>query len=74
MLADLLRAGHAAGFDMFTIDADLRPGVARVARGSPAGRPRQGHPTKPGRATAALSLFPGKISGSSSARASTRTC
>ncbi len=31
-LLDLLRAGHAAGFDMFTIDADgggLRPAVAR---------------------------------------------
>ncbi|MFB9546521.1 hypothetical protein [Micromonospora sagamiensis] len=30
-LIDLLRAGHAAGFDMFTIDADagLRPAIER---------------------------------------------
>ncbi|SCL20463.1 hypothetical protein GA0074692_0874 [Micromonospora pallida] len=30
-LIDLLRAGHTAGFDMFTIDADagLRPAIAR---------------------------------------------
>lgn len=28
-LLDLIRAGHAAGFDMFTIDADLRTAIAR---------------------------------------------
>jgi hypothetical protein len=42
-LLDLLRAGHTAGFDMFTIDADadaaMRPGVARRRRRSRRPRP-----------------------------------
>ncbi|WP_406106319.1 hypothetical protein [Micromonospora globbae] len=46
-LLDVLRAGHAAGFDMFTIDVDdagLRPAVARRRlRASRSGRaPRAG--------------------------------
>ncbi|MGI5214814.1 hypothetical protein ACQEUR_18005 [Plantactinospora sp. CA-290183] len=34
-LLGLLRAGHAAGFDMFTVDASLQPAVARRRHRSP---------------------------------------
>lgn len=47
-LLDLLRAGHAAGYDMFTIDVDLRASIGRRRERRSRQAPQAGASTTPG--------------------------